>query len=206
VHAGTVQEVAVGAFKKFTWDQNKRRKVDTVKLTMDRQQALGPSCNIGDTQHKSAFQAFPGLAVQPLAAPHAVTAPDNASDTIDGVQPAALGHANAAQQQQPRRTRSQSQGGGQLQESAEQIAPMEAQRHEEDPVRADGQVAGRVASSSAAAADVRPPGDVAVLDGFRDMGEDAWKVFYMASKMGLRPDVIERAATRLRTLQRSSSS
>ena len=52
----------------------------------------------------------------------------------------------------------------------------------------------------AGAADLRPPGDVAVLDRFRDMEGDAWKVFYMASKMGVRPDIIQKAAARFRTL------
>ncbi|KAA6417388.1 MAG: hypothetical protein FRX49_12637 [Trebouxia sp. A1-2] len=46
----------------------------------------------------------------------------------------------------------------------------------------------------------KPPGDAAMLDKYRTMEGEAWKVFHMANKMGLRPDVIEKAAARFRVL------
>ena len=43
-------------------------------------------------------------------------------------------------------------------------------------------------------------GDAEVMARFDGMTPDATNVFYMASKMGMRPDVLERAAAQLKQL------
>ena len=59
----------------------------------------------------------------------------------------------------------------------------------------------RAGGAGNAANDLQPPSNAALIERFRDMGPDAWKVFLTATRMGLRPDIIEKAATRLRSLQ-----
>ena len=136
---------------------------------------------------------------------------------IDMAQPGDAGQLGDAHQQQHRqqhdqqqhqpRTRSRSQTTAQ-QASDRHGQPVQSERlpgggsgpDQTDAATASPAITDGRGDHPASAADLRPPGDVAVLDRFRDMEGDAWKVFYMASRMGVRPDVIQKAAARFRTL------
>ena len=214
-NAGLHKEVAAGGSK-----PRRRARLDTLKVALDRQHAPRPSCNIGSADHTSAFQSFPHPAMHqmpptnPSAGPlHACRAgrsqpsshqtaqagvaprdsvPEFASDaTINGGQSGGSCHTDAQQE-----SAAQSPQIG-VQETAQIGFQAAAQNH-------IGAGSGAIASSSASAVEsLEAPGDDAVLAKFKDMEGDAWKVFYLASKMGLRSDVIERAAVRLRTLQKN---
>ncbi len=111
------------------------------------------------------------------------------------------------QQDQQQQDRQWSQSRSQLCSAAQALhqygQPVQSDRKQEPSHGAVHAVANAnpPAGNSYGSSELRPPGDVAVLDKFRDMEGEAWKVFYTASKMGVRSDVIERAAVRLRTLQ-----
>lgn len=134
---------------------------------------------------------------------------------IDTAQPGDAGQLGNAHQQQrgQQHDQQQRQTRSRLQANAQQASDKHGQpvQGERLPGGGSGPAQTHAASVSPAipdgrgdnldgAADLRPPGDVAVLDRFRNMEGDAWKVFYMASRMGVRPDVIQKAAARFRTL------
>lgn len=214
-NAGSHKEVASGGSK-----PRRRARLDTLKVALDRQHAPRPSCSIGSADHTSAFQSFSHPAMHqmpptnPSAAPlHAHRAgrsqpsshqtaqagvaprgsvPEHASDaTMNGGQRGGACHTDTQQE-----NAAQSPQIG-VQETAQIGFQAAAQNH-------IGAGSGAIASSSASAVEsLEAPGDDAVLAKFKDMEGDAWKVFYLASKMGLRSGVIERAAVRLRTLQKN---
>ncbi len=120
-------------------------------------------------------------------------------------------HQQQQDQLQQRQTRSQLRSGAQALDQQQQDQPgqsaqgdrkheaahQEGQAHAASASTADVDVTGAM---SASATHLQPPGDIAILDKYRSMDGEAWKVFYMASKMGIRPDVIEKAAERFKVL------
>jgi len=142
--------------------------------------------------------------------PHLDGRPSHISNAMDVPEPGSNGqcqHQHHQQQQdqlQQHQTRSQVRSGAQaldqLQQSAQgdrkqEAAHQEGQAHAASASTADVDATGAM---SASAAHLQPPGDVVMLDKYRSMEGEAWKVFYMASNMGIRPDVIERAAARFK--------
>ena len=125
-------------------------------------------------------------------------------------------HAHQAQQQQQQHaTRMPDADNAQTSDTAVNTADgsqhscqgaavqQEAAAGQTQQLDATGTVAGGEGSRDAANR-LQPPDEAALIDRFKDVGGDAWKVFVMASKMGLRPDIIERAVARMKMLQQSS--
>ncbi len=142
--------------------------------------------------------------------PHLDSRPSHISNAVDVPEPGSYGQGQQHQQQQDqpqqRQTRSQLRSGAEVLNKPEQsahgdskqgAAHQEGQAHAASASTADVDATGAM---SASATDLQPPGDVAMLDKYRSMEGEAWKVFYMASKMGVRPDVIEKAAARFKVL------
>jgi len=145
--------------------------------------------------------------------PHLDGRSSQISNAIDVPEPGSNGQGQQHQQQQDqlqqRQTRSQMRSGAQALDQLDQSAPgdrkqraahQEGQAHAASASTADVDATGAM---SASAPHLQPLGDVAMLDKYRSMEGEAWKVFYMASKMGVRPDVIEKAAERFKTLRQT---
>ena len=188
--------------------------MNTKQIALDRQQAVGPPCSIGAPWQPSAFQPFPS----PSGLPHpTLTGPDSGGSDPHERPGAALEQSlgvpngEGTTQQHQRETsdalaamdaQQQQQASGQAGQSGGQgrASVHGPDRPEAGPSDvAPGSVDGAASSGGLEGAD-----DRATAEQFRDMGGDAWKVFYMASRMGVRPDVLEKAAKRMRSLQQHS--
>ena len=207
--AGMPQDVAEGLHRRGGWRQKQGIKVNTKQIALDRQQAIGGPCKIGDSGRASAFQPFSGpsgLPSSPTGHPSGVSQQPDRAAAPNGQQSDAQRHGAAAWH-------------GQLvcsqRNSNDALADVPGQEHsasgQASQSRAEGKAdvhspegirTGR--NEAVGAVDARSleaASDTVMAEQFGDMGGDAWKVFYMASKMGLRPDIIEKAANRLRNLQ-----
>lgn len=216
--AGKPEDVAKGAHRRGGWRQRQGTKVDTRQIALDRQQAMEPPCSIGASGNPSAFRPFSSPSGRHNSTPserdlggsQACDRPGAASAQPLGGQ----SHAATAQQAQQHACdegeTNDALAGMHGQQQQPQASAKAAQSHDEGRASAHGPdrpVAGPsngapgLPAGAASAGCLEAPGDTAMAEQFRDMGGDAWKVFYMASRMGLRPDVIQKAATRLRSLQ-----
>ena len=153
--------------------------MNTKQIAQDRQQADGPPCTIRASGHASAFHPFSG----PSGLHSAPTAPIPGVSQPSGEAVAASGHQSSRQ--------------------SHEAAALQEQdvSHQNDRARAGPNIAVHGTAGAADTGSLEAASDTALAEQFRDMGGDAWKVFYMASKMGLRPEIIEKAANRLRGLQ-----
>ena len=115
-------------------------------------------------------------------------------------------HEQQQDQLQQRQTRSQMRSGAQALEQSElddrkqEAVHQEGQAHAASASTAD---VNPISALSANSALLQPLGDVDMLDKYRCMEGEAWKVFCMASKLGVRPEVIEKAAARFEMLHHS---
>ena len=146
--------------------------------------------------------------------PHLDGRPSHTFNAMDVPEPGSNGQGQQQQHQQQqdqlqRQTRSQLRSSAEALDQPEQsaqgdrkqeAADREGQAHAASASTADVDAIGAMSASTT---HLQPLGDVAMLDKYRSMEGEAWKVFYMASKMGIRPDVIEKAAARFKTLHQS---
>ena len=144
--------------------------------------------------------------------PHLDGRPGHVSNAMDVPEPGSHGQSQQQQHQQQQDQLQQRQTRSQMRSSAQALDQPEQSAHGDRKQKAahqEGQAQAASASTadvdavgavSASATHLQPLGDVATLDKFRSMEGEAWKVFYMASKMGIRPDVIEKAAARFKVL------
>ena len=214
--AGTPQDVAEGMHRRGGWRQKQGSKVDTKQIALDRQQANGVPCSIGASGHASAFQPFSG----PSGLPSAPTGSSSGASQQSVRAAAPNGQLSNAQSREAAARQEQlvcSQGNlnaavavvpGQEQSASGQASQShvegKADLRSPDRTRAGASEAVLGAVGAADTGALEAASDAAMAEQFRDMSGDAWKVFYMASKMGLRPDIIEKAANRLRSLQQRS--
>lgn len=207
------------------------RKIDTKRYALDRQQEPGPPCNIGGSRHPSAFHPFSfptgSAASNPVAATTARTSVgsehrDQAEvGNHSGTHSMDRGPAAAEAQQEQKRQQPVRQANTAQREAIDVAASVPPQQDQAPRQMAGGRPRGRASEHSpdqtragprrTDLGTVAPPAErlelsseSEMLEQFRDMDGDAWKVFCMASKMGLRPEVIERAASRFRKLQEHS--
>lgn len=214
---GMPEEVAKGAHRRGGWRQRQGAKVNTKQIALHRQQAVGPPCSVGAAGQPSAFRPF----TSPSGLPHSTaTVPDSGgSDCHDrpgAASEQSLGRQShegiTTQMQQHEKKTSDALAAMEDQQQQQQACGQAAQSHEEgrasvhgpDRTRTSDVAPGLLISGAASTASLEGTDDRAMAEQFRDIGGDAWKVFYMASRMGLRPDVIEKAAKRLRSLQQQS--
>ncbi|KAL0040428.1 hypothetical protein WJX77_006750 [Trebouxia sp. C0004] len=142
--------------------------------------------------------------------PHLDGRPSQVPDAMDVPEPGSNGqcqqqqrHEQQQDQLQQRQTRLQSHSAAQALDQLEQSAQGDRKQeadHEEGQASAGTASVDAAGATSAKEAHLQPLGDVAMLDKYRSMEGEAWKVFYIASNMGLRPNVIEKAAARFRML------
>lgn len=209
--AGTPEEVAKGAHRRGGWRQRQGTKVDTKQIALHRQQAVDPPCSIAAAGQLSAFRPFNSSSGLPHSTatgldPGGSDRHDRPGATLER-SPGGQSHEGLAQQHEKRTSRALA---GREDQQQQQLAfGQVAQSHAEGRASVHGP--DRTGPSDVAPGSVAGAASTAGLEGtddraerFRDMGGDAWKVFYMASRMGLRPDVIEKAAKRLRSLQQQS--
>lgn len=189
--------------------------MDTKQIALDRQQANAP-CSIGASGHASAFQLFSGSSGLP-SAPTGLNSgssqqPDSAA-APDGQQSNAQSYEAAARQEQLVCSQRNSNNALATVPSQEHSASGQASQsrvegkadvHSPGAPRAGPSKAVQGAFGAAATGSLEAASDTAMAEQFRGTSGDAWKVFYMASKMGVRPDIIEKAANRLRSLQQHS--
>lgn len=215
VCTATPQDVAEGAHRRGGWRQKQGSKVNTRQIALDRQQAVGSPCSIGASGHPTAFQ--------PFSHPSGLH-PASAGVTSDVSQPSDRAVASSGQQisrHNPEAMARQEQGVSRHNASDDALAAVPGQElqaagqagQSQDEARANVSSPDRTRAGpgdavhhagAVGAADMgslQAAGDTAMAEQFRELGGDAWKVFYMASKMGLRPDIIDKAAHRLRSLQ-----
>ena len=210
------QDVAEGSHRRGGFRQKQGNKVDTKQIALNRQQkAAGAPCTIGASGHTSAFQPFSC----PLGL-HSASTRTTAGGSWHNDRAAAYGQQSGAQiregaAQQEQHACNQGDANDALadvhgqQPQASGQAPSFRKEGRVDVHRSDRRRGGPSnvapdAGGAASTGSLEAASDRAVAEQFRDMGGDAWKVFYMASKMGLRPDVIEKAANRVRSLQQHS--
>lgn len=215
----TPQDVAKGAHRRGGWRQKQGSKVNTRQIAMDRQQTLEAPCNVGVSGQPSAFQPFSGPSGLDLASTgvsSGVSQPLDRAVALNGQQSSRQSLEAAAPQEQDVSNQIDSDNAlaavpaqelqavgqaGQSQDEARANAssPERTGAGRGDAVHNDGAGGGAADMGSLQAAS-----DTAMAEQFRELGGDAWKVFYMASKMGLRPDVVDKAASRFRSLQQQS--
>lgn len=213
----TPQDVAEGAHRRGGWRQKQGSKVNTRQIALDRQQTLEAPCNVGVSGQPSAFQPFSGPSGLDLASPgvrSGVSQPLDRAVALNGQQSSRQSLEAAAPQEQDVSNQNDSDNAlaavpaqelqavgqaGQSQDMARATAgsPDRTGAGPSDAVHHDGAGGGDTGGLQAAS-------DTAMAEQFRELGGDAWKVFYMASKMGLRPDVVDKAASRFRSLQQQS--
>lgn len=211
----TPQDVAEGTHRRGGWRQKQGSKVNTRQIALDRQQAAGGPCSVGASGHPTAFQPFSGLHVASAGLNSGASQPSDRALAPSGQQSSRQNPEAAARQEQDVSKLNESDNASAAVPGQElQAVGQASQSHDEaraaagspdrtragpgDAVHHDGAVGAADTGSLQAAS------DTAAAEQFRELGGDAWKVFYMASKMGLRPDVINKAANRLRSLQQQS--
>lgn len=189
--------------------------MNTKQIALDRQQAVEAPCTIGASGHASAFQPFSGpsgLHSPPAGHIPAVSRPSDRTVAASGRQSSRQSREAAARQEQDVSNQNDSndasaavpgQGLQAFGQSWQGCDDGSADAHNPDRPRAGPNDAVHGAAGAADTASLEAASDTAMAEQFRDMRGDAWKVFYMASKMGLRPDIIEKAANRLRGLQQN---
>ena len=222
--AGTLEDVAEKKHKRGGWRQQQGQRVDTWRIAMDRQHSSGPACTVGTARQQSAFRPFPAPA-------DSASARSGAAATVPAVNintarshladAAAIGsdqHGSAVGGSQQQRRQSQRRAGKTQSKTVAEPLEVEA-LHPVAKQAPEGQVLAGSATSpdadkagpSSAAMDVtaltteqvKHADTPDMLEEIRDLGGDAWKVFCMASKMGLRPEVVQNAAKRLKSLKQN---
>lgn len=208
--AGMPQDVAKGLHRRGGRRQKQGSKVNTQQIALDRQQAVGAPCSIGASGRASAFQHFSGSSGLPSAPPSGASQQPDRAAASSGQQSDTQGHEAAAWQELRVCSQRNSNPALGVVPGQEHSASAQASRscvegkahvHSPDGTRAGHSEAVPGAVTAADTGSLEAASDTAVAEQFRHMGGDAWKVFFMASKMGLRPDIIEKAANRFRSLQ-----
>ena len=221
--AAMPQDVAAGAHRRGGWRQRQGRKVDTKRTALDRQQAPAPPCNMGLPGHTCAFRRFssptisvPDRSVAAVATGSSVGSErHDPAEVIRGYHFRERGHSAVGAQQQQQSVR---QVGTAQMQGTDVSASLQPQHDQASGQNAGGQPKGRapehgpdqmragpsradLGAAAPTAERLELASESDMLEKFGDMDGDAWKIFCMASRMGLRPEVIEKAAKRFKSLQ-----